>query len=367
MSAVSPLHQQGSWRLEPLTLPRGMAVEWAGEGGVLLSLGNSLYRAPSPEGPRTLIGSVPAPFIRRAVSSLRLGQRLLRSMFYNAVPLPSGDIFVTFGRDVGVFRDGAYLPVEGIERPSRVLRRGCAVDAGGTVYWGEYLGNPERSGVSIYRLEAGSTRAVKAHTFEPGRVRHVHGVYADPADGSLWVATGDLEAECAIMRSTDGCATFETVGSGDETWRAVSLLFTPEAIYYGMDAEFRQNHVFRIDRMSRERTRVGDVGGPVYYSHKSGRDLFFAVTAEICPSQAEPTAALWHLPADGGALECVASFTKDIFRSRKGAALFMPGTLHFPYTPHGESSGAGDYVSGVGLAGADGRVFRLAASGVTQP
>jgi hypothetical protein len=39
------------------------------------------------------------------------------------------------------------------------------------------------------------------------------------------VLTGDAGSECRIMRTEDGFASVETVGEGDETWRAVSVLF----------------------------------------------------------------------------------------------------------------------------------------------
>jgi hypothetical protein len=44
------------------------------------------------------------------------------------------------------------------------------------VYFGEYVGNPERHEIHIDRLPLGGTRLEIVHTFEPGAVLH----------GSLW-------------------------------------------------------------------------------------------------------------------------------------------------------------------------------------
>ncbi len=162
--------------------------------------------------------------------------------------------------------------------------------------------------MSRYRI--GADRAELLYVFEAGEIRHVHGVYRDPYADALWCLTGDRPEECRILRTEDQFYTFDIVGRGDETWRAVSLLFTPEAIYYGSDAEFSLNHIYRIDRQTGIRETVAEVDGPVYYSHAIGQDLFFAPTAELCPGQGSPVASLWHVVSPGTATR-IFSFTKS--------------------------------------------------------
>ena len=145
----------------------------------------------------------------------------------------------------------------------------------------------------------------------------------------------------------DGFETLTTIGSGDESWRAVSVLFTRDAIWYAMDAEFTYNKVFRIDRATRQRSNKGAIDGPVYYSVKWRENLFFAVTAELCPSQDGKSATLWTVMDD--ALERVVSFDKD-----RWPVKLLPGTLHFPLGPGVED---GLYFQGVALENADARCF----------
>lgn len=330
---------------------RGFTVEWAEPGFFLLSRRNRLYRSEALRPPWTPLGEFPAPFWKSAIARLRPAQRALRFMCYNVLLLPDDEIFVTFGRDVGVFRGGVFHRLDGLRRPCRVLRSACALDDRGDVYFGEYIDNPERGEILVYRYTTGNDRVEVVHRFAPGAVRHVHGIYFDPFERSLWCLTGDWEHECGILKTSDGFRTLEPVGRGDETWRAVSILFTEGHVYYGMDAEFRTNHVFRLDRATGERTDLGEIDGPVYYSAAVGSDLFFAVTAELCPSQKGRSATLWHV-SEGSELSPVTSFEKDAWDRR----LFMHGMLHFPRGPGLNGS---LLFHAVGLKSADNRTFRV--------
>jgi hypothetical protein len=148
----------------------------------------------------------------------------------------------------------------------------------------------------------------------------------------------------------------DIVGSGDETWRSVSIQFTRDAAWYAMDAEFEKNFIYRIDRRTGRRDRIVGIEGPVYYSCAVGEDLFFAVTAELCPSQAGlRCAVLWHIDPSGNSSRVV-EYQKD----RWSVPIFLPGALYFPQGP---GDGTSFYFQGTALAGADNRTFRVRRSG----
>jgi hypothetical protein len=161
--------------------------------------------------------------------------------------------------------------------------------------------------------------------------------------------SGDLDAECRMLRTRDGFESVETVGEGDESWRCVSIVFTERAVYYATDSEFVRNRIFRLDRASGERREIGEIDGPVYVGRALGPDVFFAVTAELCPSQIGRSATLWHVD-ESDRLSRVASFEKDALH----VVYFMVGTLHMARGP-----GFADrfHVHGVALKGADNRTF----------
>ncbi len=343
------------WSVDVVPDLKGYTVEWLEPGRVLLSRRNKIYQAATPTSKRQLLGEVTTGSLKRLASNARLGQRLARFMVYNALPLSDSSIFVTFDKQLGIIRDGQYHALQGVARPFRVLRNACAIGSDGAVYVGEYLDNAERGEMSVYRYAPGFDSAEVAYTFGAGEVRHIHGVYRDPYTDALWCVTGDGATESRITRTLDSFKSLETVGTGDESWRTVSLLFTKDAVFYASDAEFHDNHIYRLDRRTGERTALGEIDGPVYYSHAVGDDLFFAVTAELCPSQKQPAATLWHVTGEGG-IERVYSVPKDLVHKNSLAMLFMPGTMHFPSGPGANNE---TYIHGVSLRGIDNRTLRL--------
>lgn len=338
------------WVVVPEPLLRGYQVEWEEQGQLLLSRRNRLFQTPAPGSPLTLVGAFPTRRWREHAARLRPLQRLLRFLYYNVLKLPDGRYFASFDKSVGVTGNGRFELIDGLVRPCRILRSGCALAADGSVYFGEYVQNSaHRDEIRIYRYVPATGQLEVVRRFPPGYVRHVHGIYADPYSDFLWCVTGDLEAECHMLRTRDGFETYEVVGEGDESWRSVSLAFTARAIYYATDSEFQKNQVYRLERATGERRALGEIDGPVYVAKAIGEDVFFAVTAELCPSQVGRSATLWHVDEHDNLARCV-SFEKDALH----VAYFMVGALHLARGP-----GLGDrfYMHGVALRGADQQTF----------
>jgi hypothetical protein len=306
----------------------GYTLEWADPSLCIFSKRNRLYSAAAPDAPRTHLATFPAPPWKAAASTVRIAQRLLRFMFTNVLQLRDGTWFVTFDKSIGILSGSSIRVLRGLHVPSRVVRGCCALSRDGDVYFGEYWGNPDRGPMRVYRYSPGSDVIETAHTFGASEVRHVHGVFADPWSGDLWCTTGDKGGECRIMKTSDGFRTIDVVGTGDETWRAVTPQFTRDAIYYAMDAEYQQNYIFRIDRTSGVRETIGPVEGPVYYATTAAGNLYFGVTAELCPSQQGKFAAIWRVRADGHA-ERIFTMDKDWLHPW----YLMYGLIEFPRGP----------------------------------
>lgn len=315
-----------SWTVEEVYELKGYTIEWAETNKFYLSRRNHLFEAKSLSLPFKHIAAIDAPSWKKLAGRFRLTQRLLRFMVTNVVPLGNGDLFVTFDKSVGVIQNGKYIRLKGLIRPCRVLRSACALDEKGNIYFGEYLANDERGEMRIYKYTPGSDWLEIIYTFPPNSIKHIHGIYYDEYTDALFCLTGDAEKECRIIRSFDEFVTRETVGEGDESWRAVSVIFSRENIFYGTDAEFRANNIYKLDRKTLNRESLGEVGGTVFYSKQMGKDLFFTTTAENAPSQKENVAALWHTDKNGNCREIV-KFKKDFWHP----TLFMFGTIHFPY------------------------------------
>ena len=338
------------WIVESVPELKGYAVEWAEANNFYLSRRNILFHSENLKPPFKKVAAIDAPFWKRTASKVRLAQRLLRFMVTNVVPLSNGDLFVTFDKSVGIVRDGKYQELKGLVRPCRVLRSACAVDQNGDIFFGEYLANSERGEMRVYRYAVGADSLEVVYTFAPNSIKHIHGIYFDKFTKSLFCLTGDDEKECQILRSPNGFQTVEIVGWGDETWRAVSILFDEENLYYGTDAEFRANNIYKVNRRNLEKENLGEVNGTVFYSKQLGQNLFFTTTAENAPSQKENVAAVWNASRDGNISEIV-KFKKD----RWHPTLFQFGTIHFP---NGPGDATDFYLHLVGVVG-DNQTYRL--------
>lgn len=350
-------HRSGErWDIVPETTISGYTIEWAEPNYFILSRREMLYEACSLNSHVTLLGAYPCAFWKSRAALFRLFQRLFRHMYYNVLKLPDESVFLTFDRSVGLYSGGNIRLLTGQMRPCRVLRSGCAVDKNGVVFLGEYLDNKQRSPIRIYQYVQGSMQIEVVYTFPANSIRHIHGIYSDPYTKDLWCVTGDYGNECRILRTPDSFRHLEIIGEGDESWRCVSLLFAENALYYATDSEFQQNRIYRIDRKTGKRDELANLDGLVYYSYALGEDLFFGVTAELCPWQKGSahkgrSASLWHVSEDGNIQKLIA-FEKD----HLSVKYFMPGTLHFPRGPGLLTT---FYFHCVGLNGTDNLTYRV--------
>lgn len=339
------------FQLDPVTIPKGYLVEWVDNQGYILSRRHQLFFSADLREPFQPIGQFSVKSSHALVARFGWGRRLLRFMYYNVLKQTPNRLFCTFGKQVGLIVDGRFQPVHGLERPARFLRGSCAVDSEGGVYLGEYLANPDRTPLNIYYLGPESDRLEVVHQVPAGAARHIHGIFADPFEpGCLWLTTGDLPHECRVQRTRDRFQSLEVVGEGDETWRTVGLAFREDAVYYGMDAEFRQNYVYRIDRQSLERKQLFEIDGPIYYAKTAGDQVYFSLTAEGCPSQKVNRATIWAVDQNDQGT-AVAHYPKDVWPK-----LLMPGTLHFALGPGRDET---VFFYGIALKGAENRNFAL--------
>ncbi|MFX0200571.1 MAG: hypothetical protein ACFFCW_31005 [Candidatus Hodarchaeota archaeon] len=190
-------------------------------------------------------------------------------------PLRSGTILAFSGGYIwrstergNIFRQVHKLRHFGMGHGRGVMPQGMAEDNYGAFYYGEYFRNLDRDPVSVYRsLDDGKNWEV-AHRFKAGQIRHIHSLQFDPYTKALWITTGDRDHESMIAYSIDKGVTFQNVGSGSQKWRAVSLLFTEDAVFWGTDSPHSQNWVYRLDRETHGVQQVCKVGGPIYYSTK---------------------------------------------------------------------------------------------------
>jgi hypothetical protein len=232
------------------------------------------------------------------------------------------------------------------------LLQGCCRDDANTCYYGEYWGNKAREEVHIYHWRPDWDAWRLFYKFPAGNIRHIHAVQFDPFAKKIWVATGDRDSESSIgyfTRSADA-PRWVPVTQGSQSARAVSLMFTPDFVYWGSDAgkdtSVSCDWIYRWSRKTGQVQRLAPVGGPVYYStmDSQGR-LFVSTTVEGSPSEPDRFARVW-MSEDGLNWQEIASWQQDAYPRRFGY-----GILSFP---HGVASDGQLYVVGQGVQGGPG-------------
>lgn len=272
------------------------------------------------------IATVPLPFGKSILIGRRLASRLLRWAIHHVIPVAEERLAVmacgaVYVYDIGQGRFiGDGTPVRG-SRPLALCHAG-----NGRLYYGEYRNNRERTPIHVMGSEDGglSWRSVR----QLKDVRHIHGIYLDSYDGSLWMTTGDEDNESALWRTRDHFQSLEKVAAGRQQFRAVQLLFTEGHVYWGSDSPYEVNHIYRWSRSDGSVQALQPVDGPVFFGAQNGRHLFFSTVCEPSQVNRARRSTVWH-STDSVAWRPLVSFHKD----RWPFKLFQYGQVLFPQGP----------------------------------
>jgi hypothetical protein len=212
------------------------------------------------------------PRIKDKIARLRL-TRLLRDNPgpNNLVVLSSGTILVFWDHiyrssDGGrTFESVFDFAEHGIAGPFGF--EGVTVGGDDSVFFGEYdtsTKGPHPIQI-VHGLNDGRTWEV-AHTFESGKIRHIHSIQYDRYRDQYWICTGDRDDEAGLYFTTDKFETLDKLGGGSQDWRIVSLMIAEDYLYWGTDNSQTGSSIFRWNMEMRSLEKMMDLGNVVYYS-----------------------------------------------------------------------------------------------------
>ena len=192
----------------------------------------------------------------------------------NLVQLPNGDVIILYDQ---VFwyspqhhsHFAVALPCTENPAMAPPLRGGVAVHGRSQcAYSGEYLNGHDRA-IRVFRIDV-SRRLVEAcWSFTRSEIKHIHAIHYDRFRNRLWICTGDLDHESAFYYTDDEFLTVHRFAGGDQSWRAIALLFDETGMEWGMDAGKDApaeaiNRIYRYDFQTQERTERAVIGNPAY-------------------------------------------------------------------------------------------------------
>jgi PKD repeat protein len=151
------------------------------------------------------------------------------------------------------------------------------VETNGAIYVSEY-GDPAPPIVLWKSTDDGRTFSV---VYSRTDARHYHAVEADPYQaGRIWLTVGDSGTQPRIGYSDDGGTTFTWITQVTYPQsRALTLMFTPAAVYWGSDTPEVPAPLTRWDRATGALTTVmSGLNGPFYNSF-SWQGMYFQFSA----------------------------------------------------------------------------------------
>lgn len=297
------------------TIP-SMTVHWVDDEEIWASSNYTLYRSKGGGITFNKMVDLEVPSLMRWLGKFRLTTRALRLGIRSLRKLSSETILVVAGRRLFRLKDGKPEVVYSFRKGVGPLREGWCEDNKGNCYLAEYFLNNKRDTAAdlLKSTDDGrSWRAIRSlHD-----IRHIHCVQYDPFSQRIWMGTGDRDEESSISFSEDGGESWTVIGSGDQMFRAVSLLFTEDYIYWGTDVPTRQNYIYRYSRKSGEIEKLAAVDGTVHYSAILGNGVkLFATVAEGNSEGKNPEwdrkAHIWA-SQDGTHWEDIISWQKDFW------------------------------------------------------
>lgn len=265
------------------------------------------------------------------LSCTRLLSQLLRIGIHHLIPLRDGNILVTAKRKTYILdKEGNVLNVWRGYQGNKPGHQGICITPDGTVFFAEYLLNPDRDhDIHLWRsIDSGQSFQI-VKTWSAGDIRHLHFVKWDKYEQCLWLGTGDYGengSENRLYRSGDNGDTWELIGQYSQDWRAIGVCFTEDSLLWGTDAGSCPDtvHLVKMDRKSRKLTILQDLEGPCHgcASYADGR-VFFSTGVEGGENEKDRYSRMKEF-ADGKCID-VLKLKKDIW-----PLIVQYGVMRFP-------------------------------------
>lgn len=253
------------------------------EGELLFSSRNKIYRItdltnPQPE----VVGVIPWKAYQR-ISTARIFDRYFKHSILQVHRTKRREYLVSTGNTWWhIDSKGNVFLVEKFSE-TRPMNRGICESAKGITFVAEYISNPERSPVKIFRSEDLRTFDI-AWEFNGARtIRHVHALVRDPElENRIWVLTGDLDDESHFYYTDDDFNSLNCFLSDGQKSRAVDLIIRDGSLYWGMDSPSETPYVLSVKKESPDYIeKLFELPGPAYYqAQNEAGGIYLGISVE---------------------------------------------------------------------------------------
>ncbi len=183
-------------------------------------------------------------------SPKQLSDIIIEDPMYNEMIVNKNFGIIRTGHRILFSSDSLYNWTQIYEGPRNIKESMCWNDKDSSLMFSQYTPGRERTRHYILRYSYPNDKIDTLQTFyteqeyltqglEPC-ARHIHILTVDPYTGWIFLGTGDTDVESGIYISKDNGNTFQCLGRGNQSWRTLSFIFTPNYVLWNTDSDAPQ-------------------------------------------------------------------------------------------------------------------------------
>lgn len=269
----------------------GYKAHWAsGNGDAVLSKNSTIYYYNYDENNFTKIYrfKYQKPFL--GIINRGPIERFLRGGIHHVIKI-NDNYVIFFDRRIFTLHGGKINSVFEIETCKRPLNV-CYNAEEGSIYWGDYVAGRERLPINIYRSTNFGKDWEIVYTFSPGIVRHIHNIIYDKFRKHYWILTGDTDAESGIWETSD-FINIKPVLSGNQKYRATSLIPLKEGLIIPTDTEVMRNYIQYYSYLDKTITNIKEIPGSSIAADRINEFSFVGTMVEPSSVNKSPNSNLY--------------------------------------------------------------------------
>ncbi len=234
---------------------------------------------------RQIVANIPAPFFKRIILRIRIIERIMHFDVRWGILVSKVDMLILLGTNI--FRLNIGSGNFNLEfklnntKPLSVYRIKNIKGFEDGILIGDYSSNKKRKNVCIYMRtvdKEGSPVWKTVYTFQPGKIRHIHGFATNYDKSGIYIMTGDEDKESGIWMAKKGFEEVKEILVGQQQYRCCQLLANAEGIIYLTDAPSEDNHLYFYD--SKGLKKISEIYGTCIYGTHWKKFLFASTVVE---------------------------------------------------------------------------------------